>query len=92
MYCTQAWGAPFLGSPPLDPANYTRCFAMTLDGFVDVQATTNIKFDSMANNTSFANQFRICARFSGNAAVTLNGNSLERPRLLLHADIYCSCM
>ncbi|KAK9901388.1 hypothetical protein WJX75_009867 [Coccomyxa subellipsoidea] len=75
---TQAYGGVFPGSPPLDAGKYSKCYGMQLDGYVQVAATAGITSSSAGLDTSsYANRFRVCARFSGHADVTLNGVSLD---------------
>ena len=77
MRC-QAYGGVFPGSPPLDASKYTQCYAMRLDGFVSVAPPDAITYTS--NDTldpSFYHRFRVCARFTGHASITLNGATME---------------
>ncbi|EIE20080.1 hypothetical protein COCSUDRAFT_48597 [Coccomyxa subellipsoidea C-169] len=74
----KAYGGVFPGSPPLDAGKYSKCYGMQLEGYVQVAATAGITSSSAGLDTSaYANRFRVCARYSGHAEVTLNGASLQ---------------
>ena len=54
----QTYNATWPGSPALDPAAYTSCFAASLDGFVAVRNATTIRFYTPTPETMFFNKYR----------------------------------
>lgn len=69
----QAWNSTFTATPPLDAASFTSGFALQLDGFIDVQNNTELKWGSKDTDPSLYNKYRVCVRYSGVARVFFNG-------------------
>ncbi|KAK9830126.1 hypothetical protein WJX72_009907 [[Myrmecia] bisecta] len=73
------YGGAWPGSPPLDPAKYSKCFGVRLSGYVNVVKNDALTWETTARDESIYHKFRVCVRYNQHAKVMFGEDEIVCP-------------
>jgi hypothetical protein len=65
----QPVGTACPGSPPLNNSLYGSCFAVQLEGYLNVERNNELQWDTPHHDDTFYNKYRVCIQYNNHAQV-----------------------